>query len=144
MNAKNFFSDEDKQRILDAIRTAEADTSGEIRVHVSEHCPDGALNAAAHWFAKLKMHRTALRNGVLFYLSVKDRQFAILGDAGINSRVPTDFWENVKDVMSAKFRDGLFADGLEEGIHLAGSILKEYFPHHADDENELPDDLSFG
>ncbi|GHT70687.1 hypothetical protein AGMMS50239_39300 [Bacteroidia bacterium] len=89
------------------------------------------------------MHKTELRNGVLFFLSIKDRQFAIIGDAGINSCVPEDFWEDIKNQMFIRFKDGLFTDGLNEGIRIAGNRLKADFPRQTDDVNELSDDLSF-
>jgi uncharacterized membrane protein len=144
MDAKHFFSEEEKTRIVEAIQEAEAETSGEIRVHLSSelHRSD-VLNCAAHWFQKLKMHKTELRNGVLFFLSIKNRQFAIIGDAGINQLVPEGFWDEIKDQMAIRFEDGLFAEGLAEGIRKAGMQLKEYFPRQMDDVNELPDDLSF-
>lgn len=144
MDARHFFSDEEQERIIEAIRAAEAETSGEIRVHLSaDSCRSGVLNCAVHRFEQLKMHKTELRNGVLFFLSVKDRQFAVVGDAGINSLVPEDFWEEIKNTMSARFKEGLFAEGLSEGIRIAGNRLKAHFPRQADDVNELPDDLSF-
>ena len=144
MNARDFFSDEEKTRIIESIRIAESETSGEIRVHLSSgSCRSGVLNCAAHWFQKLKMHKTELRNGVLFFISIKDRQFAIIGDAGINRKAPENFWDDIKNQISVRFKEGLFADGLSEGIRLAGDHLKTYFPRQKDDKNELSDDLSF-
>jgi uncharacterized membrane protein len=144
MNARHFFSDTEKERIIEAIRAAEAETSGEIRVHVSSKSShDDVLNSAAIWFARLKMHKTRLRNGVLFYLSVSDRKFAILGDAGINSRVPADFWQNISEQMHEQFANNRFVEGLDEGIRAAGQQLKQHFPRHDKDVNELPDDVSF-
>jgi len=143
MNARNFFSGAEKERIVAAIRAAENDTSGEVRVHVSERCPAGALNSAAYWFGKLKMHHTQQRNGILFYLAIKDRQFAIVGDVGINSLVPENFWDHISERMQANFQHNLFVEGLDEGIRMAGKQLKEYFPRHADDVNELSDEISF-
>ena len=52
------------------------------------------LDRAAWVFKKLGMHKTAERNGVLFYLAVDDRKFAIIGDAGINAKVPAGFWDD--------------------------------------------------
>ncbi|MGD9555390.1 MAG: TPM domain-containing protein [Mangrovibacterium sp.] len=144
MLASNFFTDEGKRKITEAIRMAELDTSGEIRVHVEGHCKVDVLDCAAYWFKKLRMHKTALRNGVLFYLAVNDRKFAILGDAGINSKVPENFWETIREHMKSKFVDGQFADGLAEGILMAGEQLKTHFPYQTDDTNELSDDISFG
>ena len=144
MDARHFFSDEEQKRIVEAIRAAESETSGEIRVHLSsDSCRSGVLNCAAHWFKQLKMHKTKLRNGVLFFLSIKDHQFAIIGDAGINRCLPEDFWEDIKNQMSDQFKEGLFAEGLAKGIRSAGNHLKAHFPRQKDDINELPDDLSF-
>jgi uncharacterized membrane protein len=89
------------------------------------------------------MHKTALRNGVLFYLAVVDRKFAIIGDAGINAKVPADFWNDVKEMMLVNFKAGMFTDGLSKGILMAGEHLKIHFPHQPDDVNELPDEISF-
>jgi uncharacterized membrane protein len=144
MDAKHFFSDEEKERIIEAIRAAELETSGEIRVHLSsDSYHSGILNYAVHWFKKLKMHKTGLRNGVLFFMCIKERQFAIIGDVGINSCVPENFWEDIINQMFVLFKDGLFVEGLDKGIRMAGNSLKEHFPRQTDDINELPDDISF-
>ena len=142
--AKNFFSEEDKERITAAIKQAEKNTSGEIQVHIENHCHDEVLDRASALFSILKMHQTAQRNGILFYLAVKDKQFAILGDTGIDEKVPDDFWDSIKDHMQQCFREGQFANGLCDGIRMAGEALGKYFPYQQDDINELPDDISFG
>ncbi|WP_163717186.1 TPM domain-containing protein [Mangrovibacterium lignilyticum] len=144
MSIADFFTAEEKKHITDAIKAAELDTSGEIRVHVEGRCKGEALDCAAYWFGQLKMHKTAARNGVLFYLAVSDRKFAILGDAGINAKVADDFWENIKEHMLFLFKEGRFADGLSEGIIMAGEQLKKHFPYQSDDVNELSDEISFG
>jgi len=144
ISAKDFFSDEGKKKIINAIKKAELNTSGEVRVHIQNFCKRGLMDDAAYWFKTLKMHKTAGRDGVLFYLAVVDRKFAILGDAGINQKVPDDFWETIKEKMTSEFKEGKFAEGLESGILMAGEQLKKYFPYQKDDVNELPDDISFG
>lgn len=90
------------------------------------------------------MHKTGERNGVLFYLAVKDKKFAILGDAGINAVTPDDFWDTIKEEMLELFRENKFSEGLIKGIDLAGEKLKEHFPYQSDDVNELSDEISFG
>lgn len=90
------------------------------------------------------MHKTKLRNGVLFYLAVEDRKFAILGDAGINQKVPADFWEDTKELVISKLKEGAFAEGLAAGIIKAGEQLKQHFPFKSDDVNELSNEISFG
>ncbi|WP_299579357.1 TPM domain-containing protein [uncultured Sunxiuqinia sp.] len=144
MSVQDFFTDKEKKQITDAVKAAELNTSGEVRVHVEGKCPEDVLDRAAYWFEKLAMHKTALRNGVLFYLAVSDRKFAILGDAGINAKVPADFWDEIKEHMLSKFKEGRFAEGLAEGIEKAGEQLKAHFPYQTDDVNELSDEISFG
>ena len=143
MKPSDFFSTEEKKQILEAIRNAEMNTSGEIRVHLEKKCKGNVLDRAAFIFHKLEMHKTKQRNGVLFYLAIENHKFAILGDAGINKVVPPDFWDSVRDLVLAKFKSGDYAAGLTEGILLAGEKLKEFFPYQSDDVNELSDDISF-
>ena len=144
MRPEKFFSEEDKLLIINAIKNAEVNTSGEIRVHLETKCKEDVLDRAAYIFEKLKIHETKLRNGVLFYLAVEDRKFAILGDAGINQVTSDDFWDNIKAETLALFREGDFSKGLVRGIQMTGEALKSYFPYQRDDVNELSDEISFG
>ncbi|MEN8115534.1 MAG: TPM domain-containing protein [Bacteroidota bacterium] len=144
MSIHKYFTEENKLQITNAIRVAETNTSGEIRVHIEKHCKGDVLDQAAYVFEKLGMHKTELRNGVLFYLAVEDHKFAILGDAGINQTVPDDFWESTKETVIAKLKEGLYAEGLSDGIIMAGEQLKEHFLYQSDDVNELSDEISFG
>lgn len=144
MNASTFFSAEDQEKLLASIREAEKETSGEIRIHIDTTCREDVLDRAAWMFKKLGMEKTAERNGVLFYLAVKDRKYAILGDAGINSKVPEGFWDCISELLARNFKEGKFIDGLSEGILLAGKQLKKHFPYVKEDVNELTDELSFG
>jgi len=144
MIAANFFSKEEQGHIKSAIKEAELNTSGEIRVHIDNRCRIDVLDRAAWWFEKLEMHKTGLRNGVLFYLAVKDQKFAILGDAGINAKTPDNFWDTIKEEMQNHFIKGEYSEGLCNGILKAGEQLKKHFPYESDDVNELSDDISFG
>ncbi len=143
MTAKKFFSKEEQKQIVEAIAAAEKNTSGEVRVHIDNKCDGEVLDVAAHYFKKLKMHKTELHNGVLFYLSVEDRKFAILGDKGINEKVPANFWDSIRDTMMNYFKQKQFAEGLSVGIKMAGEKLKAHFPLQKNDTNELSNDLSF-
>lgn len=141
----SFFTDEEKKSIKSAIEEAEKQTSGEIRVHIDNRCSIDVLDRASQVFASLKMHKTELRNGILFYLAVKDHKFAILGDAGINKEVPEGFWDDIKNEMLGNFKQGRFAIGLETGILRAGEQLRKYFPYkEGEDIDELSDEISFG
>ena len=143
MGAKTFFSKSEQQQIVDAIAVAEKNTSGEIRIHLDDTCKGDVLDAAAHRFNQLKMYKTELRNGVLFYLSVNDHQFAIIGDKGINEKVPEGFWDSVRDTVITNFKQKQFALGLIKGIEMAGEKLKQYFPYQSNDKNELSNEISF-
>ncbi len=142
--AKYFFTSQEQQQITQAIREAELNTSGEVRVHIENRCSGDVLDRAAYIFKQLNMHRTKLRNGVLFYLSVNDHKYAILGDVGINQKVPDTFWDEIKEEMAGLFMAGNLADGLTGGIRKAGEQLKTHFPYQKDDVNELSDEISFG
>ncbi len=143
MSPEKQFTPQQKETILQAIRRAEQDTSGEIRIHIENRCKKEVKDRAAEVFAELKMHKTALRNGVLIYVALEDKKLAILGDAGINAKVPDYFWNEVKNGLIEKFKNGQFCEGLCEAVIKTGRQLKCYFPCEADDVNELPDDISF-
>ncbi len=142
--AKNFFSKTQREEILLAIRNAELDTSGEIRVHIENKCTGDVLDRAAYLFDKLKMQRTKLRNGVMIYLSLENRKFAIIGDSGINAVVPDNFWDDIKTQLIKHFRTANYTEGLTEAIRRTGEQLKKHFPFQRDDVNELADEISFG
>lgn len=144
MSVKSIFTEEVNAKVVAAIEDAELATSGEVRLHVDDFCKGDVLDRAAYIFEKLEMHKTDLRNGVLFYVAVSDRKFAILGDAGINQKVPDNFWDEVKDIVLSNFKEGNYEAGLSEGIRKAGEQLKAHFPYQKDDENELDNEISFG
>ncbi|HEX4824997.1 MAG TPA: TPM domain-containing protein [Candidatus Polarisedimenticolaceae bacterium] len=132
----------DEHRIVEAIRAAESRTSGEIHVHLERRSGGRPLEAARRWFVRLRMDRTRERNGILFYVAVDERLFAVVGDAGIHERVGVAFWESLRDVLAGSFAAGDHAGGLVRAIGEAGKQLAEHFPRRGDDENELPDEVS--
>ena len=140
----NIFDDNTKAKLVKVIKSAELNTSGEIRLHVENRCKIDVLDQAAFIFKELKMHNTELRNGVLIYLAITDKKFAVIGDAGINAKVPDNFWDDIKNQMSDCFKKGDFVKGLSIGIEMTGEQLKKHFPYQKDDVNELPDEISIG
>ena len=142
-NARKILNNEEDRRVVEAIRLAELNTSGQIKVHIENFCRINVETRSLMVFKHLKMSQTKQRNGVLIYLAVKDHKFAILGDEGINNIVGADFWNDVRDLMAAAFTEGRFADGLEQGIMRCGEKLKAYFPHQSDNVNEIPDEISY-
>ncbi|MRX40961.1 TPM domain-containing protein [Flavobacterium sp. LC2016-23] len=141
---EDFLSKEEEQEIVEAIRVAEKNTSGEIRVHIEQTTSKVPFDRALEVFHELKMDETQLQNGVLFYFAVADKNFAICGDKGINDLVDSEFWNSTKDIMAAQFKSGNFKQGIVDGILSAGAQLKKYFPWSADDTNELSNEISKG
>ena len=139
-----FLTKEDETEIVEAIRLAEKNTSGEIRVHIEQTTSKATFDRALEVFYELKMNETQLQNGVLIYLASADKQFVICGDKGINEVVATDFWDSTKEIMAAQFKKGNFKQGLIDGITQAGEQLKTYFPWQTDDTNELSNEISKG
>jgi uncharacterized membrane protein len=137
------FNDEELQRIQKAVEAAERFTSGEIRICVEQSCKAPVIERAVSYFEKLGMDKTALRNGVLIYLALKDHKFAIIGDSGINKVVPENFWDSTKEAMLEDFKLGNIIEGIITGVHLAGNQLKAFFPFQDNDINELPDHVIF-
>ena len=143
LSPEKHFTLEQKEAMVVAIQEAERNTSGEIRIHFENYCKKDVLDCAAQVFAQLKMHKTALRNGVLVYVALEDKKMAILGDAGINAKVPFDFWDEIKNRMIETFRQGLICEGVCEAVRGIGIQLKKYFPCQPGDINELSDEISF-
>ena len=141
----HFLSEVEQQEIIAAIKAAELQTSGEVKVHIEKNCNgENAMNRAVEVFGFLKMHETEQRNAVLFYLAYEDRKFAVLGDTGIHDKVTDQFWNSTKDLLKKHFANNQITTGLCSGIQEAGAQLKKHFPYQSDDINELPDDISFG
>ena len=139
---EDFLTQEEEQEIVEAIRVAEKNTSGEIRVHIEKKTSIDAFDRAMEVFQTLIMHETQEQTGVLIYLAVKDKTFVIYGDKGINEKVANTFWDTTRDVMVSHFKNGDFKQGLIEGILKAGEELKKYFPYQEGDKNELSNEIS--
>jgi uncharacterized membrane protein len=134
-----------EQRIVAAIEAAERVTSGEVRVHLNETCAGDPLRDAQKQFQKLGMHRTAERNGILFFMALESHKFAVVGDAGIHAKVGQSFWEGIRDQMIPELKEGRIIEALEFGIAEAGRALAEHFPHQGSrDQNELSNEVSRG
>jgi len=139
-----FLSKADQSLIVKSIESAELNTSGEIRVHIESSCKADPVERAIYIFNKLKMFKTKDRNGVLIYIAYKSRKFSIIGDSGINSRVPANFWDEIKEKLLNSFISGDIVTGLTTAIEMSGEKLKEFFPYTKDDTNEQSNEISFG
>lgn len=142
VNIEEFLTATEEQDIVEAIRIAEQNTSGEIRVHLESSSQGDIEKRALEVFYTLKMENTKLQNAVLIYVAVNDKQFAIYGDKGINNMVSTNFWDSTKNSIEKHFKSGNFKQGLIDGILKAGEQLKLHFPIAKNDINELPNDIT--
>ena len=143
---KEFFSDEEKQQLIQAIKLAEQKTSGEVRVFIESKCRFvDALDRAREIFFKLEMDHTEQRNATLVYVAVNDHQTAVFGDEGIHQKVGAQYWQDIVTKMLLQFRQQNLSDGICQAITDLGQALQFYFPYNRDtDKNELPDEIVFG
>ena len=143
MKHDEFMAALDRQKIVDAIGAAERATSGEIRVHVQPKATGGEIrDVAERTFERLGMTKTAARNGVLLFIASEEQRFVILGDSGIDEKVPAGFWDEIAAKLTIRFKNGELTEGIVEALLAAGEQLKAYFPRASDDVNELPDEIS--
>ena len=140
----SFLSKKEKQEIALTIHEAERHTRGEIRVYIEKKCKQDAMQCALKIFHQLNMHHTKERNGVLIYVAYVDHVFAIIGDKGIHEKVPENFWDDVKELLSKNFAERKFTEGLKQAILKCGEHLKKHFPEKGKDVNELSDEVAFG
>lgn len=143
-NIEQFLTSKEEAEIIEAIRIAERETSGEIRVHIEQNCDVDVYEHALDVFHLLKMDNTIQRNGVLIYVAVDNKAFVIFGDQGINNKVATEFWNSTRDKIAAQFKSGHFKQGIIDGVMEAGNVLSQYFPWHHYDKDELDNTISKG
>lgn len=143
-NVESFLTAQEEKAVIQAIQKAEKNTSGEIRVHIEDQTEKPTLERAATVFLYLKMDQTQQRNGILLYVGVSSKQFAILGDEGINKVIPKAYWEEEKQAVLKFFFQEKYQEGLVKAIENIGKKLKDYFPYQKGDVNELSDEISKG
>ena len=141
---EDFLTKAEEAEVVEAIRNAEKNTSGEIRIHLEKRTDIAPIERAMAVFHELKMDETQLRNGVIIYVAVKSKQFAIYGDKSINDKVSKDFWNSTKDIMVGHFKNGSNKLALVEGINSTGEQLKKHFPFYDNDIDELSNEISKG
>ena len=143
-NIEDFLTSKEEEEIVEAIRIAECDTSGEIRVHIERNCDTDVYERAVDVFHILKMDNTKAQNGVLLYVAVDNKSFVIFGDHGINNIVGADFWNSTRDKIATQFKSGNFKQGIVDGVKEAGKALSQHFPWKHNDRDELHNTISKG
>lgn len=142
MHQKDFLALLDQQRVIEAIGTAEKQTSGEIRVHIQPKAHGDIRAVAERTFERLGMTKTALRSGVLLFIACEEQRFTILGDSGINDKVPAGFWDEIAAKLTIRFKTGEFTEGIVDAIHSAGDALRHDFPRGEGDVDELTNEIN--
>ena len=143
---KEYFSGEEKARIVEAIRLAEQQTSGEVRVYIERHNPlVDTVERAREIFFQLQMDETEHRNAVLLYMATSHKELALFGDEGIFKATGPTYWNHAVQTMMSEFTANDVCGGMVDCIHRIGETLKEKFPYNkTEDKNELPDEIIFG
>jgi uncharacterized membrane protein len=136
-------SPEEQNRLLDKIARIEKHSSGEVRIHVTDRKVKDPLEAARRTFTSLGMAATRRRNGVLVFLSLPSRRFAIVGDEGIDRVTPAEYWETLRDGLAGRFATGEYCEGLLEILDRVEAVLVQHFPYERGDVDELSDELSY-
>lgn len=137
-----YFSDDDFLRISSKIKELEKTTAGEICVSIKEkktfwEKSKNIRDLAISEFIRLGIKKTEEHTGVLVFILLKERQFYVLADDGINLKVPEKTWDIIKDEIQSMFKNGEFCKGVVHGLEHIGKILTEHFPIRPDDVNEL-------
>jgi uncharacterized membrane protein len=136
---KEFLTKLANEEIVQAIKEAEAKTSGEIRVFITHKKVEHPVAAAQAHFEHLGMTRTKHRNGVLIFVAPRSRKFAVIGDEAVHKLCGDVFWTETAGEMTNYFKQSDFTQGIVHGIRKAGQLLARHFPAGPDDKNELPD-----
>jgi uncharacterized membrane protein len=143
MASNEFLTEAQEQQIIEAIRKAEKQTSGEIRIHIEDYCKREPLERAARIFHELGMDQTELQNGVLIYIASEDHKAAVYAGKGIHKQVEDGFWSGVLNILIEHFKKDAFEDGIEAAINRVGTKLSELFPYQRGDVNELSNEISY-
>lgn len=142
-SSNHFLTEKQEQRVVEAIQKAEKKTSGEIRVHIEDHCENEPLMRAARIFHELGMGQTAQQNGVLIYIASDDKKAAVYAGKGIHKQVEEGFWDDVLKILISHFKNQAFVEGIEQAIAKVADKLVELFPHERGDINELSNEISY-
>ena len=139
----NYLSNTEMASLVEAIKQAENQSTGEIRVHIDSTSVDNNAKVAFDVFKKLGMDQTKERNAVLFHVNFEQHYLTIIGDAGIHQKVHQNFWDQLHDQITAEFAKGNYHDGLRNAILKTGFELKKHFPVSGENHNELSNEITF-
>lgn len=139
----NFLTDYQMASLVEAIKTAEDHSTGEIRIHIDSTTEGNNAEIAFEVFKKLCKDQTAERNAVLFHVNFEQHYLTIIGDAGIHAKVHQNFWDQLHDKITQEFAKGNYFEGLKNAVLETGLELKKHFPITGKNHNELPNEITF-
>jgi putative membrane protein len=97
--------------------------------------------AARATFVERRVHGTTGRTGILLYVSVLEREAALVADTGVEALAATAGWKNAVEGLERAVRAR--EDGVAVAARIRGlsTLLSSALARGADDVNELPDEV---
>lgn len=138
-----FLTNDQIASLVEAIQSAEKNSTGEIRVHIDSSADDHNAETAYKVFKELSMDKTAERNAVLFHVNFEQRYLTIIGDKGIHAKVQQSYWDHLHDFITSEFAKGNYYKALKSAILETGIELKKHFPVKGENHNELSNEITF-
>lgn len=139
----NFLTDHQMASLVEAIQTAENNTTGEIRIHIDSNTEGNNAEIAFEVFKRLCKDQTVAKNAVLLHVNFEQNYLTIIGDEGIHKVVHQNFWNQLHDQITTEFSKGHYHEGLKNAVLETGHELKKYFPIKGENPNELPNEITF-
>jgi len=133
MKVRHFLSALEHDRIHQTIRSAEEGTSGDIVVYIGKRPHPDALADATAKFRELGLGTSKDDNSLLIYIAPKSQTFAVVGGKALHEKVGQAWWNELSELLTRRFKQGHFSDGLIAAIDRAGHALKSHFPATATD-----------
>ncbi len=107
------------------------------RKRIDEAVRERAVRA----FYEKGLYKTRDETGILIFISLMERKVWILGDRGINRKIPHSRWRELARNLSTGVREDKAFPALCGVIESLGRELALHFPKKTDDVNELSDDV---
>lgn len=139
----NFLTNQQIASLVEAIKSAEDHSTGEIRVHIDSNTENRDAKTAFDVFKKFDMDKTAERNAVLFHVNFEQKYLTIIGDIGIHEKVKQSYWDHLHDYITAEFAKGNYHQALKSAILETGLELKKHFPVKGENPNQLSNEITF-
>jgi len=98
----------------------------------------GVRKASRLAFYEEHVSATRERTGILFYISLFERQVEILPDLAIDGKIPRAHWNRLSAELSGALKEKEPVDMFAEKILSCAELLKSAFPPGEDNPDEIP------